>query len=457
MYLTEKLADFVATVRYPDIPEQARRKAKECILDCIGVAVAGSVDPIAGPVMQYLKEMGGHGQSTIIGHGSKAPAAHAAFANGVIGHVLDYDDTNVIFVGHASVVIVPAIIALAEKLRATGEDIITAYMVGTEVQWRIGDALVAGGNDYEKGWHSTCTVGSFGAVAAAAKLLRLDARTTAHALGIAASEAAGFQEQFGTHCKALHAGRANENGVRATLLARGGFTSAKAALEGKVGYLNLVADRHDVARIDNFARPWGIIDPCYARGMALKKFPICGSGCGAVEGMQSLMQDHGIKPDDVHAIECGVYPMGLNVLKHHEPKTGLEAKFSVEFWMAITLLEGKLGLAQMTDEMVQRPDVIALMRKVRVAEDPSIELSACKVAIRVKMKGGKTYGTAYYPCKGAPENPLTEAELVAKFEECADWGRLPKQNARRAIELLLALNRLTDVDDVMRSVSRVAI
>ena len=175
MFLTEKLAEFVVDTTYEDIPDEARRKAKRCILDCVGVTLAGSLDPIQVPVKQYLEEIGGNEHSTIIGLGGKTSVLNAAFANGVFGHVLDFDDTNQIFVGHASVVIVPAIVALAERLGSTGKDMITAYMVGTEVQWRLGDALVNSGNHYAKGWHSTCTIGSFGAAAAAGKLLRLDA------------------------------------------------------------------------------------------------------------------------------------------------------------------------------------------------------------------------------------------------------------------------------------------
>ena len=162
MYLTETFARLVAGTRYEDISAEARSKAKDCILDCIGVTIAGAAEPISAPVMQYVEAVGGHPQCTIVGLGGRTSVTNAALANGVFGHVLDFDDTNQIFIGHGSVVIVPAIFALAEKLGSSGRDVITAYMLGTEVQWKLGEALVDCGDHYAKGWHSTCTIGAFG-------------------------------------------------------------------------------------------------------------------------------------------------------------------------------------------------------------------------------------------------------------------------------------------------------
>lgn len=452
MYLTEKFAKLVVGTRYADIPPEARDKAKQCILDCIGVAVAGSAEPINVPLRHYLEAVGGHAQATLIGLGGKTSVTNAALANGVFGHVLDFDDTNQIFIGHGSVVIVPAIFALAEKLGSTGEDIITAYMLGTEVQWKLGEALVACGDHYAKGWHSTCTIGAFGATASAAKLAGLTEEQAAYAFGIAASEASGFQEQFGTHCKAFHAGKANEIGVRAALLAKGGFTSARSALEGKVGFLKLVADKFDLGKVDNFGAPWGILETTFGRGINLKAHPVCASALGAVEGMQSLMQAHQIAADDVELIECGVRPHSLNILMYHNPQTGLEAKFSAEYWPAITLLEGRLGLREVTDEVVAQPKVQALMRKVKVYPDPTIELATARVNIKVTLKDGRSFSEGYYPAKGATDNPLTHEELLEKFNECAQWGGIPRDKARRAIEILLDLERMNDADELMRCI-----
>ena len=264
MYLTERFARLVTGTHFADIPPAGIAKAKDCILDCLGAVIAGSAESIREPVMRYVEAVGGAADATLVGVGGKTAVTHAALANGVFGHVLDYDDTNQIFIGHGSVVIVPAILALAEKLGSRGEDVLTAYMVGTEVQWKLGEALVDCGDHYAKGWHSTGTIGAFGATAAATKLLGLDEGETAHAFGIAASEVGGFQEQFGTHCTSFHAGRANEVGVRAALLAKGGFTSSRSAFEGKVGWLKLVAEKYDLSPIDRFGKPWGILEETFA-------------------------------------------------------------------------------------------------------------------------------------------------------------------------------------------------
>jgi 2-methylcitrate dehydratase PrpD len=450
MSVTETLARFVVDTTYADIPREGRRKAAQCILDCVGVTLAGSVEPIQVPVMQYLEEVGGRPHATIIGRGGRTSVSNAAFANGVFGHVLDFDDTNQIFVGHGSVVIVPAILALAERLKFTGQDIVTAYMVGTEVQWKLGDAFVSSGNHYAKGWHSTCTIGSFGAAAAAGKLLRLDVNSMTHAFGIAASEAAGFQEQFGTHAKSFHAGRANENGVKAALLARGGFTSSRSALEGHVGYARLVADEYDLDRVSDFGKPWGILEPTFGRGINLKKYPVCASGLGAIEGMLALVEQHDITPDQVAAVECRVRPKSLDILMHHDPRTGLEAKFSVEYWIAATLLDRTFGLIQTTDERVRRPEVRALTGKVKVTPDPSIDLATAKVKLHVELMDGRAYDTVYYPHRGAADNPMSDDELIAKFTECAAWGGLPAEKIERAATRLLEIERLEDIEALMR-------
>lgn len=454
MYLTETFARLVTGTRFGDVPAAGVAKAKDCILDCLGVAIAGAAESIREPVMRYIEAVGGAADATLVGIGGKTAVTNAALANGVFGHVLDYDDTNQIFIGHGSVVIVPAILALAEKLGSSGEDILTAYMVGTEVQWKLGEALVDCGDHYAKGWHSTGTIGAFGATAAATKLLGLSEDESAHAFGIAASEVGGFQEQFGTHCKPFHAGRANEVGVRAALLAKGGFTSARSAFEGKVGWLKLVAEKYDLSKIDGFGKPWGILEETFGRGMNLKAHPVCASALGAVEGMQALIAAHGFTAADVDTIECGVRPHSLNILMYHEPRTGLQAKFSAEYWPAITLLRGRLGLREITDEVVSQAEVQALIRKVKVYPDPSITVSTARVNIKVTLRDGRTVSEAYFPAKGATDNPFTREELVDKFNECAEWGGVSALKAARAVEIVSTLERAKGVAALMDSVVR---
>ena len=450
--LTEKLAEFVCGVEYRDISEKAKIKAKECILDCFGAALAGSAESIRKPIEGYLGRVKGGDEATVIGLDAKASVSHAAFANGVFGHVLDYDDTNQMFVGHGTVVILPAILALCEASGLSGKDALTAYMVGTEVQWKMGDALVTSGNHYAKGWHSTGTIGTLGAAAAAGKLLGLDVDQMTNALGIAASEAGGFQEQFGTHSKSFHAGRANENGVNAALLAREGFTSSRTALDGRLGYLKVSTDRYDLGKVGGFGDPWGIMEPTVGRGINLKMYPVCGGGVGAVEGILSLVEAHDLKPEDVEGVECHLRPKYSELLMYHDPATGLEAKFSMEYWMARAILDRRLGLRQFTEEKVRDPRSMQLVKRVRLVPDPEMEHPTSKVKVIVKTKRGETFDTIYYPPKGTPENPMTEAELLDKYRECAEWGGFTKSRAEESMRMILGLEKLKDVGALMRAI-----
>jgi 2-methylcitrate dehydratase PrpD len=450
MSKTENLAKFIVDTKYDNIPDKAKTKAKLCILDCFGALLAGSVEPINKPVKRYVERVGGKEEATVIGLNAKTSAPQAAFANGVFGHVLDYDDTNQIFVGHATVVILPTLLALGEAMALNGEDMITAYMVGTEAQWKLGDALVTSGNHYGKGWHSTGTIGTFGATAAAGKLLGLDEEKMINALGIAASEAAGFQEQFGTHCKSFHAGRANENGVTAALLASEGFTSSRTALEGKLGYIRVSTDRYDTNKINNFGNPWGILEPTVARGINLKKYPICGGGVGSVEGILSLINDHDLRPEEVESIECHLRPKYSELLMYHDPKTGLEAKFSMEYWMARALLDRKLGLQQFTDEKVLDQKSRELVKRVKLIPDQEMEYPSSKVRIIVKTRDNRLLETLYFPPKGTPENPMTEEELKDKYRECAEWGGVGGEGIEESMKMLMEIERLEDVGDLMR-------
>lgn len=448
--LSERLATFVQGVRYADLPDYAVAKAKTCILDWVGVAMAASRDDVTRPLRAYVDAVGGAPDATLLGVGTRTSVTNAALYNGTVGHLLDFDDTNQIFIGHASAVIVPAIFALAEMTHATGKDIIAAYMVGSEVQWKLGEALVNAGDHYALGWHSTGTVGAFGAAAAAAWLLKLDHRQTTMAFGLVASEAGGFQEQFGTHAKPFHAGRSNEVGVRAALLAKAGLTSARTALDGKVGYFGLISNRYSADKIGNFGKPWGILESTFARGINLKAHPVCASGVGGIEGMQELIAEHGFSAADVESIRCGVRPGSLNILAHHQPQTGLQAKFSVEYWMAATLVYGKLGLEQITDEAVQNPAVQALIKKVQVDPDESIDVSKARVNISVQLKDGRSLQKTYYPAKGAADNPMNLEELTRKFGECLAWGGIGKAQILQAQNILLSLEREESIRGLMK-------
>jgi 2-methylcitrate dehydratase PrpD len=293
-------------------------------------------------------------------------------------------------------------------------------------------------------------LGTFGATAAAGKLLGLNEEEMINALGIAASEAAGFQEQFGTHCKSFHAGRANENGVTAALLASEGFTSSRTALEGKLGYLRVSTDQYDIEKINKFGEPWGILEPTVARGINLKKYPVCGGGVGSVEGILSLIDQYDLKPEDVESINCHLRPKYFELLMYHDPKTGLESKFSMEYWMARALLDRKLGLQQLTDEKVMDQKARELVKRVKLIPDKKMEYPSSKVRIFLKTKDGRSLDTTYFPPKGTPENPMTEEELMDKYRECSEWGGIDRERIKESMKILMEIEKLDDVGDLMR-------
>lgn len=446
--IIEGLTTFVIETCYETIPEEGKHRAKQCILDTIGVTLAGSNDPIHKPVMEYLREVGGNKQSTVIGFGTKTSAPHAAFANGVFGHVLDYDDYTFSFIGHPTVVVAPVILSIGEVLNSNGKDLLTAFLLGTEVQWKIGEALVGSGNHYNKGWHSTGTVGTLGAVAAAGKLLRLDSEKMANAFSIAASEISGIREQFGTMAKPFHAGRAAENGVVAALLARGGFTGAKTAFEGETGIFRLIADDYDLSKIDRLGDPWGLLDPDSQKGIIFKLYPCCGSGDGAIDGIFSMIEEHGIKTEEVESIECFANEHKVRNLKHHNPQTGMEAKFSLEYWLTIALLEGKVGIDQFVDEKVNDPRVQEFMKKIVFSVSPGMPRPPVK--IKINMRNGNSYTKTYWPPKASPENPASDEELIAKYRNCAEWSGLTREETEKSVEFIMGIERLKDINGLMK-------
>ncbi|MFB0561128.1 MAG: MmgE/PrpD family protein, partial [Candidatus Lokiarchaeia archaeon] len=253
MSLQEKMSEFVNKIEYRDLPEEAIMVAKQSLLDYFGVTLAGSVAPIGGIIKSYLEELGSVGPSTVVGLGLKTSCPNAAFANGVLGHALDFDDSNPSLLGHPSVPVAPSVLAIAEYTEASGEELLTAYSVGVEIECKLG--VVVNPAHMSKGWHCTSTLGAFGATASAVKLLDLDVEQMMYAFGIAASESAGIRANFGTMTKPFHAGRAAENGIVAAMLAKRGFTSNKNAIDDEFGYLKVTTGEYNTEPIENLGNP----------------------------------------------------------------------------------------------------------------------------------------------------------------------------------------------------------
>jgi len=445
MGATKKLVDFIIKTRYEDLPAEATNIAKQCFLDCIGVSLAGCVQPIGKIMESYLKDVGGTPRSSIIGLGIKTSPTNAAFTNGTIGHALDYDDMNFPAIGHPTVTVLPAVLALGEYTGATGRDVLLAFILGFEAFSKVGNATSP--SHWYKGFHSTATIGTYGAVAAASKLLKLDQEQTINAFGIAGSQAAGLKQNFGTMTKPFHAGHAAEGGVKAALLAKKGFTAAQDVLEGQFGFAKLMTDGYDFGVLDKLGDQWDIVDPA----PFFKPYPSCGGTHAAMNAMLSLIKEYDLKPDEVERVDAGMNPGGVKELIYTEPKNALQAKFSMQFCLAIMLLERKGGLAQFTDAKARDLKTIELMKRINLYVDQELTKSlplgwVDKTAtVKVRMKDGREYKRT-----ADIEHP-TRDELKSKYEECASLV-LPENKLRRSIDVITNLEKLEGLNPLMEHI-----
>jgi 2-methylcitrate dehydratase PrpD len=455
MRISEQLADFIVKTEYQDIPSDAIEKAKTCVLDFFGVALAGSVQPISDVIKGYLLDKGGNPQSSIVGLGFKTTRQNAAFANGSFGHVLDYDDSNQIIYGHPTVTILPATLAIGEHIKASGKSIITAYVLGIETIGGIASGVMP--SHYSRGWHATSTLGTFGAAAAAGKLLNLNVEEMSYALGIAGSLASGLQENHGTMTKAFHAGQSAEDGTMAALLAEKGSISSKKIFEGETGVCKVMSDEYKPEAITaNLGKRW------HTSNQSIKYYSSPFWSHQGLEAILSMVDEYNVDSENVVSVKYGVqekyvHPVFVRELSNKTPQTPLEGKFSHEYWIATALLERKAGIEQFTTEKVKNPKAIEIMKNVELFVDPEIEKrdltsnALAATSITLKLKDGKEYYRKIKFPKGSPEKPLSDNELIEKFRSCA---KLVNQNEKTdaIIQPILNLEKVDNISTIMEKV-----
>src|SRR5437762_1052787 len=356
--LTRTLAAQASTVTYDALPEPVRELARQCVLDYYGVALAGADDPLATILVDELAEAGGAAQASIIGHRVKLPALSAALVNGAIGHALDYDDVNLAMPGHPSVAILPGLVALAEQRHSTGREVIAAFVAGYETACRIGMALRPG--HYDRGFHATGTVGAFGAAAACAHLLGLDAEAMARALGIAGTQAAGLKSQFGTMCKPFHAGKASQSGLLAARLAARGFSSRPDLVECEQGFaLTHAPDFDGQAALAAPASGFHIFANLF------KYHAACYLTHGPIESARALRERHGVKPEQIARMTLSLDKSCERVCNIPAPTDGLEAKFSLRQTVAMALSGvDTASLAAYSSETATDPALVRMRDKL---------------------------------------------------------------------------------------------
>jgi len=350
MGVTEQVARFIVESSIDRVPPEAIKTAKDAMLDCFGVTLAGAATSDGRIMTAFVREVGGNPVATVIGGGFRTSAPWAALANGTMGHAEDFDDSGYAILGHPTVPLLPAMLALGEQHKASGKDIIEAYIVGFETESKLGRAMIPSGH-YQRGWHATGTLGTMGAAAASAKLLGLDVQQTRMALGIAASQVSGIRQNFGTMTKPFHAGHAARSGVVAAMLAKGGFTAHASVIEEQLGFCNVFKGDNPYD-LDNITTGLGETLEILTSGIAFKLYPSCHETHASINTALELRQKHSIQPKDIESIDCTVSELIATVAFYTEPATGLEGKFSVEYCTARALHSGKVGLEDFTDEKV---------------------------------------------------------------------------------------------------------
>jgi 2-methylcitrate dehydratase PrpD len=452
MHATSQIAEFIAKSRWEDCPPAAVEAARRAILDCLGVMLAGSIDPPARIVQAVAEAEGGSPLCTVVGTGRRTGAVWAALANGTAAHALDFDDTNFAMLGHPTAPVLAAALAAGELALADGRAVTHAFLLGFEVETTLAEAVNPG--HYEHGWHATCTLGTMGAAAAASRLLGLDADQTCMALAVAASQASGLKENFGTMTKPFHAGHAARSGVLSALLAREGWTASHQAIEGPQGYLHVLgAGQTHPERLRTLGAPWKIL----TTGVAVKPYPSCACTHSIIDGALELYRAQGIRAAQVAEVTVGVTPSVPRILIHSSPRTGLEAKFSGEYAAAAALAGGRMGIGTFTDEAVQEPEVRRLMTRVRVTVDPSIPTDLEQkmwTRITVRLTDGRTAEIPPRPVPGHPAHPMTLDALREKFTECARVV-LPADRVESARQMIEALDDCPDLRSLTAILSAV--
>ncbi len=427
--VTDELVRWARETAADDLPPEALARAADAVTDCVGCILAGSLEPLA-PML-------------------RAAGAEPALYFGTLAHALDYDDTNHPGYAHPSAVLVPVLLALADR-GVTGREALAAYVLGLEVFGKLGRALNTA--HYRRGWHATGTFGTVAAAVVAGALLGLDETRFRHALGIAASAAAGLRVSFGTMTKPLHAGYAARSGLLAARLAEQGVTAGADALGHRYGYLAAFAGdvEPDPAPLRSWGTPLEILTPY---GLALKPYPSCGATHPGIEAALGLAEDPALRPARIARVRVGVSEFAFEPLIYDRPATPLEGKFSMHFCVAAALARREVTLRTFAPSVVGDPEVRSLMERVameaddRVRHDPEFA-----TVVAVTTSDGATREALVPLARGKPARWMSETGIAAKFRDCAS-GALDAGARDRLYERLRGLATLPDLREVAHLVS----
>lgn len=461
---TAAAAAFVENVTWSTIPAEALRIGTRCLLDGLGLFVAGSEEHTVQILADEAEQTGGRPDALLLGRGNiKVPAPMAARLLGTAGHAHDWDDSQVSIdpahvyglLTHPTIPPLSSALVMAQKLGGVdGKTFMLAFLTGFEVECKISEWMLP--QHYVKGMHSSGTVGTFGAYVAAAKLLGLNGDKLRSGFGIAASFAAGIRCNFGTMTKPLHVGRAAENGVTAALLAARDFTADPDALDGPWGFYAVHGGGVSAEKLSQgFGKVWSIIDP----GVSIKPYP-----CGVlthptIDLMLKLVIENDLKPDDIANVKVYAGTNILNPIRYPIAANHLQAKFSLPAALAMIALARKAGKREFSDEFVAAGPMQAMQKRITTELDPEIEklgFDKMRSRIAIRLKGGRRVdGWADERYRGGPENPLSDAELEAKVRSCCD-GVLNQQMEANMIDTAWSIAEVADAGKLMGIINGVA-
>ena len=441
------IAEFVAHAKPPAL---ARQRASTAFLDTIGVTLAGASEPASERVRRVVIEEY-PGRCRILGTSLTASASGAALANGTAAHALDFDDMCFVSLAHPSAPLVAALLAAGETAHASGRVLADAYAIGFEIETRLGPLMNP--EHYQRGWHCTSTLGTVGAAAAVSRVMSLSPEAIAHAIAIAASEASGLKENFGTMVKPLHAGLAARNAVLAARLASEGVTASSRAIDGEQGFIAAFAgtSRDAVAACGDLGSRWELVDS----GITVKLYPSCAGTHPALDAMLDLRREHGLTPENVQRIVVDVDAITPTILIYNRPSTGLEGKFSMPFCLAAALVDGRVDVGTFDDARMNDAAIRAVMERVTMGVSMTLDASKpalTQARVHVTLRDGRTITRDADGARGYPEHPASDEQLHEKFLSCAR-GVLSSNAARQALTTLQRFEAIADVRDLTRAVS----
>ena len=441
---TQILSSYVLTTPLETIPQDVRHEARRAILNFVGCALGGAPDEAMDIAIRALGPFSGKPTASILGRAEKLDPLHASLMNGISSHVYDYDDTTPKNYMHPTSPVASALFSYASVNPVSGRDFMHAFILAFEAEMRIGNAVYP--SHYDVGWHITGTAGVFGAAAAIGKLIGLTEQQMIWALGLAATQAAGIREMFGSMAKSFHPGRSAQNGYVSALLAKEGFTAGIHGIEGPRGFAAVQAAKYDLSKIRN-----GLGVDFELRANTYKPFPCGIVNHPTIDGAIQIHDTHHPAPDQIKAVRLKVAPLVLDLCNQTNITKGLQGKFSVYHGAAIGLVRGKAGIQEYTDATVNDPPVKRVRELATAVGDAS--LTEDQASIEVELANGTKFEKFVEQSLGNVHRPLSDAQLEAKFRDQAVLS-IPKDRVEKVIDLCWRIDELGDVNLLVQAAVR---